>query len=321
MVNNFLQTATFNPLWLTGYLGFEILPKSPSVQISIGKDVGYWIWLDDSDAWHPGDEPVFYSPSFIRDRISKLPPGRIHFQTNQTYSGEIRLGYYLSGSLIDYCLNFALPQYIKNTGVEVIRWVEVADGQLDIPIPADLGSSQVKKASIFNFTTGNSQMGDIDYLAKRIVFMSPLEYGDARLIISYEPEIISAVDQQTYQISSLPSVGIVPISPGSKKYDLTGYREFIETAEGVTSESISTWQQNHLVEVVAFSSSLEESRVIAQNLMNKFTSHGGIHLIPFDSWIYLKVNSEIEVEKKYSNIKGSVRTCKFELLITNLLDG
>jgi hypothetical protein len=321
LINNYLQTPTFNPLWLTGYSGFGITPQIPAIQISIGAETGYWIWLDESESWQAEDEPVFYSPGFIRDRINKLPLGRIYFQTNQPYSGEIRLGYYLSGSLIDYCLNFALPQYIKSSNTEVIRWVEVVDGQLSIAIPSDLNSIQVKKASIFNFTTGKSQSGYIDHQTKSIIFANPLEYGDARLIINYEPEIISAVDQGMYQISSLPSVGIIPISPGSKKHDLSGYSEVIEITEGVTSESVSTWQQNHLVEVVAFSASLEESRVIAQNLMNQFTSHGGIHLLPFDCWIYLKVNSEIEIEKKYSNIKGNVRTCKFELLITNLLDG
>lgn len=321
MVNNYLQTPAFNPLWLTGYSGFEIAPNFPSVRISIGKEDGYWVWLDDSEFWQPEDNPVFYSPKFICDRINKLPFGKIYFQTNQPYSGEIRLGYYLSGSLIDYCLNFALPQYFKNTSIEIIRWVEIQHGQSDIPIPNDLVSFRIKKASVFNLTTGSRQSGYVDHETKSIVFADTMEYGDARLIIDYELEVISAVDQGVYQVSSLPSIGIIPIPPGPNKYDLSGYSESIEISEGVSIESVSTWQQNHVVEIVAFASSLDESRVIAQGLMNQFTSHGGIYLPPFDCWIYLKVNSEIETEKKYNNIKGSVRTCKFEVLITNLLDG
>lgn len=317
-LQNNVKTSNFHPLWLTGYSGFDMRPYISSVSFAIGAEDGYWYWND--EGWGKTDSPVFYSSYVIRDRIDKLPPGKIYFQSSQPYSGEIRLGYYLSGSLVDYLLDFALPEYTKKINVDIIRWVEVYDGQLEVSVPNGLDIPRIRKARILGFQ-GNNQVGYVNQELGTIVFQDTLQQGDARLIIDYELEIISAVDQGTYQIASLPSVGLIPIPPGSIRYDLSGCSEFVEISEGVGKESVVTWQQSQLLEVVVFSSFLQESRLIAQALMKEITANGQVYLPPFDCSVYLKVNSEIEIEKKYSNIKGNVRTCKFELMIANLLEG
>lgn len=320
-LNNSSRTIFFNPLWVSSYKGFDVhLQRSQkSIAIAVLRNGTYLKWDSDLSSWTESESAFFYSVTEIRQRISAVRGG-IQFEVNKPSTGEIWIGYFIEGDSTSYFLEFGLPNYLQLFTHDIVRWCNTIDGETDINIPVGLESERIIKAKmIYPASPYELTEGMVKEDSNKIYFFKPLSNGDGRLSMEYKLQVTPVLEKSIHQITTLPSVAIIPQESINHK-EMSVYSESVTDVEGIL-KSITTFQCDQRIEISVFAETVSEARMIVNSIMNQVATNSEVFLPPYDQSFYLRVLGEIEVEERYANIKGNIKSCKFPLLASMITQG
>lgn len=320
-LNNSSRTTFFNPLWVSRYKGFDahLRRSQDSIAIAVLRNGTYLKWDSELGSWTESEAAFFYSVTEIRERISAVRGG-IQFEVNKPSTGEIWIGYFIEGDSTTYFLEFGLPNYLQSFTHDIVRWCNIIDGGMDINIPVGLEGERIVKARmVYPASPCELIEGVVGGDLSKIYFSKPLSNGDGRLSMEYKLQITPVLEKSIHQITTLPSVVIIPQESINHR-EVSVYSESVTDVEGIL-KSTATFQCDQRIEISAFAETVGEARMIVNSIMNQVTTKSEVFLPPYDESFYLRVLGEIEIEERYVNIKGNIKSCKFPLLASMISQG
>lgn len=280
-----LVTQPFDPRLAYKYEGFELWPDEQGVTIALIKP-GFGYFAYQHSAWSLVTAPVFYTPEQLRLAFAHWS-GPIQFQLKLERSLQgrspqlevLKFAYHAPGNIIDYCLEFALPQ-ILSVPIEFSYPVEAAGQRLSVPLPPSFVPARMQHIQVY--VPGHlPQPGTLATVGETttIVVTRPLEAGTPRLLFDYAPSVSYLPDEILFQIADVPTI-VIRLLAGSN-YRQHQATDSIRLAGGQTRiwEAKFNYDQPFELRIIA-NNSLEAGR-IGERLLSVVKAAGKVSALPY----------------------------------------
>lgn len=311
------------------YRGFECNPDETGIRVAMLKEgVRYHFnlvsmsWLvDATDAlWNSPDEfraglLVWSEPVQIRISLSLLSN---NFESVYPRITGITLGYDVTDSVVEYTMEFALPEFLS-VPIEFTRRVDPIDG-VTFPYPSSFDASRmtnpkmiVPGRTVAPATIGYNPTTDV---AGILVVSTPITAQMHRLVFDYSPQV-SRLQRELFEVSDVPSITI-------RQMEVINLRRIDAslTASKDLTSSVG-WSSTYLgdipVEVVLIGEIEDDCWRMVQAITQRIASIGYIDLPAFAMQMPVSMHGNPKVVmNSEKNITGSLYAHSFRILFRNV---
>jgi hypothetical protein len=276
------------------FQGFQIVPYEAWVSVAVIRPPNQPMRFEDG-MWVETTDPVFVNCETIREtlpmwggsikfilKIEQIPdrynlPVTIgtpqeNYTTNFTvdvppaltgtpFVSQVKLGFSVaSGDMVDYGLNFALPNRLGKP-VELTRTVIVGEDGISLAMPPGIAKEKISNVSflapglcLIPATVGESAI----MLKKQFI---PGTRGV--LVFSFTPIIEAA--GEIFQVSDIPSIALMPIEEQNRQY--MNIPEYIKVANQKRFKWEGVYTFDQVVEITVIAQDAKDTRTMCDRLL------------------------------------------------------